>query len=142
VVQCAVRAALEWLAVFTAQEQTYILPLSLQTLLGDAWGQGLATDNKSGTWDLPVGAQFFPGQAHVRLRGVGATIRTRNSDALYQAAFRVPAKAATTFLDGSSQVLDQSDAPLTRIGRIRVANSQLLPDTVGTLSLYNLEWLD
>jgi hypothetical protein len=135
----AVRAALEAMSEFGIREQNYILPISLKTLLGAAWSTGFSADAQTGIWDLPIDGSLFPDQAHVRLRGVSATVNVTDPVGLYQAAFNVPAKGAVTFVDGSAPpALDQSTVPLTRIGRVRVANFQHPPDVVGTLSLSNV----
>ncbi|HVJ07853.1 MAG TPA: hypothetical protein VM554_05680 [Acidisarcina sp.] len=140
----SVRAAMEWLLRFSAQEQNYILPLSVRSLVGSKWADGLDTDQQGGKWNLTIPLGQFPSQAHVRLRGISVTVDSDDANALFQSLVKVPQRGTVVHLDGSSATLDQSAAPATRIGRVQRLDSQRAPDTVGSLSLHNVspigEW--
>jgi hypothetical protein len=133
----AVRAAMEWLVRFTAQEQNYILPISVRCISEDNWKSGLWSSKQGGTWSFDVPASLFPSQAHVRLRGISATITSKNSRALFQSMVQVPQTSVSVHLDGKNVKLDQSMVPVIRIGRVAGMDSQRSPDTVGTLALHN-----
>ena len=135
----AVRESMDWLARFSAQEQNYIFPISLHALLGNNWDQGLNSDGHMGAWDFTVNTDLFPDQAHVRLRGLSLTVNTESQDCgLYQAVIRVPISSTITLLDGTTNKLDQSAVPITRVARIQRFDSQKSPDVVGALSLHNV----
>lgn len=133
-----VRDAMEWLVRFSAQEQNYILPLSLATLTGAQWQPGLM--ERGGAWDFTVPATLFPGQRHVRLRGVSAAVMTNDRRTRFQAVVRAPRRGAITYLSGATVELDQQapNVPLVRLARIEAVDSPRPPDVVGTQSLHNV----
>jgi hypothetical protein len=134
----AVRAAMEWLVRFSGLEQNYILPVSLESLSSNDWNAGLSDDGCRGYWQFIIPPEYFPDQAHVRLRGISAIVDAEGDTPLFQCALRVPEAGAIKFLDGSSHSLQQADLPTVRIGRVLKRDSMRPADIVGTLSLHNV----
>ncbi|NYF51203.1 hypothetical protein HDF12_001568 [Edaphobacter lichenicola] len=136
---------MEWLLRFSAQEQNYIFPVSVRSLIGAGWSAGLDPDKQGGKWKITIPLSLFPSQAHVRLRGISVTVESESSNAIFQSLLMAPIKGTVVHLDGTSRTIDQSTTPPVRVGRVQRLDSQRVPDLVGTLSLHNVspigEWM-
>lgn len=94
---------------FRQQDQNYILPISLRTLLGETgWKQAL----DSSTTRFYINPDLFPDQAHVRLRGVRAfTYGTQQADGYWGARLILPTRVRSRDMTGVTTVRDQDSLP-------------------------------
>jgi hypothetical protein len=127
------RRAIQWLIRFSRQEQSFIVPVSVRTAIGDkAWSSG----RKLGRWEFEVNESDLQNLAHVRLRGIGATAAGED-DVMWKLMIEAPKSASVRHLDGNVHTLDQSAIPACRLARVTERQSKLEPDVVGVSALHN-----
>lgn len=129
------RQTVQFLIKFSRQEQEYVLPISLRDILKDAaWREG----REKGVWEFDIPKEFFANLAHVRLRGVSAFARDRQSPSrLWQLSVRCPLEGQIFHRSGVEFLLDQSKVPTCQLARVTNRNSRREPDTVGMAALFN-----
>jgi hypothetical protein len=133
------RKAIQWLIRFARQEQSFVLPISIRDTVGDSnWQQGL----KTGSWQAYLPDTYFDAlsMVHVRLRGIGAVVKSRSRDdeRLWQIEVRVPDQSQIKHLPlGETRPLDQSAIPPCILGRVTGRESRRDPDVVGSSALHN-----
>jgi hypothetical protein len=128
------RTAASRLATFAQQDQTYVLALSLKDLAKSQWEAGLAASE----WTFEVPEDLFPGQAHVRLRGVGAAVAIALPEPT-PAKAPAPKLPDTPVPDGywSARVTASLALPVCFLGRVTAWNSPHEPEIAGASVLHN-----
>lgn len=130
-----VRNAISWLVRFSQSDQNYVLPVSVKRLMPkEDWDKG------KGVWECEIKKDLFPGQSHVRLRGISAFVVLNPDDnaGVWQAIIRPPQQSFCEHLSGNSKDLDQCKIPPCRLGRIRTREDIRDPDITGILTLHNV----
>jgi hypothetical protein len=67
------RQAIQWLIRFSRAEQSFILPISLRSIVGDSVWRDKRQD---GIWEINLSEDLFIDSAHVRLRGLSVMALT------------------------------------------------------------------
>lgn len=153
-----VRNADQRLRQLAAFDQDYVLALSLKDLTKSQWEAGLS----SSQWTFDIADDLFPGQAHVRLRGlalavVGPPPEEPNQAAQKPAARKsagsapdetkatgfwfarvsVPPVATIKHGSGESLQLDQKAVPVCYLGRVMDREAAAVPEIAGANVLHN-----
>jgi hypothetical protein len=131
-----VRSAIQALICFARREQGMALPISVRSACGErAWCAGLRT----GRWKFKLDPTVFPSMAHVRLRGISATVAAQpcSRARVWRIKATPPPSARIFHLDNQVVTLDQSMLSPVLMGRAQDRNSNRDPDIVGASSLHN-----
>jgi hypothetical protein len=129
------RNAAEFLVSFGASDQGYTLPVSVRSLVGDAWNE--AFGDSIGQIVFKIDEKIFPDQYHVRLRGLSVYAVSSDPSALFSVALLAPQSSFIRHNDGTPVPVTQ-DAALTRIGRVQTRESMRDADIVGAVTLNNV----
>lgn len=131
-----VRDAQAWLARFKQLDQSFVLPLSLRSTLGEErWTQGKAL----GVWTFElVGSQMPERAANVRLRGLRGHVYGCSRDAGYwRAEVRLPTQSSTRHLSNQRVPLDQSLLPPIYLPRTGSRGDGAEVEFVGISAAFN-----
>jgi hypothetical protein len=156
-----VRSALSHTAQFGQLDQEYVLAASVKQLAKGSWEAGRA----AAEWTFDVPADLFPGQAHVRLRGIsiavvgpkpeaqdaaakpGAKAPAQKADlpkpeppkleGFWRARISLPAKGTVRTIAGATAELDQSSVPTCFLGRIADREAAREQERGGGPALHN-----
>jgi hypothetical protein len=147
------------LAQFASRDQTYILALSLKQLMQSQWEAGRA----AGEWTFDLSDALFPGQTHVRLRGIGLAVagekpeepkpppqkqpssakseppkpEPQKPEGFWSARVAVPASATVKYASGNARELDQKSLPVCFLGMVADVDSFREPKVAGANVLHN-----
>lgn len=148
-----VRQARLRMARWARTEQTYTVALSLKDLTKAQWESGRA----AGEWTFDVSEDSFPGQAHVRLRGVGLAVvrpveapepaapKGKNEpppplskpEGFWTARVSLPASGVVKPPAGAAREIDQKGLPVCHLGRVPELASAREPEIAGAAALHN-----
>ena len=150
-----VRQAKDWLAQFAQMDQDYVLAVSVKDLAKSQWEAG----RSAAEWTFDVPAELFPGQAQVRLRGLGLAVvgepeaadagaqkakAAQKADALplkpvgfWSARLSLPPTATVGHVSGATNELDQKSLPACHLGRVADRDSSREPEIAGVNATYN-----
>jgi hypothetical protein len=129
------RQAIQWLIRFSRMEQSFVLPISVRDLAGDAaWKAGM----KAASWEFTIPVDAIPNAAHVRLRGLSAYVMGCHAEKhVWQALATPPTLAQLRHLRAKRPPMKQPKVPVCRFGRVTVREAIRDPDIVGVSALHN-----
>ena len=145
-----VQSAQNRIAQLSRLDQSYVLALSLKDLSQSQWDAGRATAR----WTFDVPEELFPGQAQVRLQGIGLAVvaapepadpqKAKGSkgdviakaEGFWSAHLTPPATATVRHLSGTASEVDQKALPSCYLGRVAVRDSRD-PEIASITALHN-----
>ncbi len=152
------KGAQDKIAQFSSQDQCYELAVSLKQLAKGQWEAG----REAGEWTFEIPEEVFPGQAHVRLRGLGmavlaarleetgsskqksAAVRGEASQGegpkcygFWSARVSLPATGVVRPLSGDARELDQKALPVCHLGRVTDLDFPREHEIAGVQTLHN-----
>jgi hypothetical protein len=127
-----VRRATTWLAAFTRLSQNYILPISVRKQCADSWDDGA----RKRAWSFTVGADQFPNQARVRIRGFAAWVKGGDDDRLWTVNLTLP-KETYVIDEARNQSRFNQGTIQCRISKVTQRSPSRLPDISGLTSCFN-----
>jgi hypothetical protein len=144
-----IREAIDFVVRFRQLDQSYIVPVSLRSLLGVSAGQPLPI--AAGPLQFVLNETLFRDVAnmlderHVRLRGISAfVIENNDPPGLWELLATIPRQSfcrlhPSLVPAGGNEVvqLDQSDVPPCRIATVERRSSQRAPIVAGAAALFN-----
>jgi len=128
-----VRSASSRLATFAQQDQTYVLALSLRDLTKSQWEAGLAAPE----WTFEVSDVLFPGQSHVRLRGLGVAVVLAPEPPPAKGAASKPTDTPAPEGYWSARVSVAPALPTCFVGRVASWNAPRDAEIGGASALHN-----
>jgi len=128
------REAQDFLARFSNLDQNYVLPISVKSQVPAAeWKAGL----KTGQWAFVLPKETFPGQKHVRLRGLNCFVEAE-AGLLMTVEAKLPDKADYYHFQKADPIsVDQSVLPVSRVARAQTRVAIREPDTTGAMAWHN-----
>jgi hypothetical protein len=139
-------------------DQEYTLAVSLKELAKSQWEAG----RSAGEWTFELPHELFPGQAHVRLRGLGLAVVGEQPPAVepeppkpkagqkaeppppkpkplgfWSARLSAPAQGSVRHLAGAAKDLDQKAVATCFLGRVCDRDSAREPEIGGAEALHN-----
>ena len=127
-------------------DQHYVLALSVKELAKGEWKSGLGKSE----WTFEVSEELFPGQALVRLRGLGMAVALPNPQegklvkvvrskpqGVWSAQVSIPPTGALRPVTGAPRELDQQAVPVCFLGRVADRASARPPEVAGIDVLHN-----
>jgi hypothetical protein len=128
------RTASSWRTTFAQQDQTYVLALSVKDLAKSQWEAALATPE----WSFEISEDLFPGQSHVRLRGVSVAVAIAPPEPPpSKGAAAKPPDTPTPEGYWSARVSPTAALPTCFLGRVTDWNSPRDPEIAGASVLHN-----
>lgn len=133
-----VRDAIRWLAAFSQLDQSFVVSLSLKSLLGEKKFREVIS---GGTAFFSIPSKHLVKHRYMRLRGLSAQSVTSRPTGVLSIELTPPRRGRFVVLDerGNTKTLevDQSTMPECVLGRVQDYRVAFVPDISGAISLMN-----